>query len=335
MTPACSVPNKSGDPAGASSESGSSVVVTSGGASGERTIFIPTTFTKSKVLPPVAALRSPDASPAGFSLTASATTFTIQMTSCLSGYTASVTQANLDGLEVYKHDRGCLAKLTGFTYGGRSYIPTAGDPFTTWQVGDVARFDEAGEPGTHALYVAVMSTLGSPISGTESISYVFSEFLAGDDKGILWVTEGATGNYVASVPTASSFSIRSTELTGLTAGEGGEFRFVLECASSIGVTNVCESYDFTATDYKLIEDTYSSAPTEGNLAGEFGAAGTSITLPDDRVAPGNLGTANGGFITVVLDGPDDMASNPNMLIIIREGSSYHYLNVDVVTSTTY
>jgi len=98
---------------------------------------------------------------------------------------------------------------------------------------------------------------------------------------------------------------------------------------------VCETYDFTATDYKLVVDTYGSAPSVADLAALFGSAGTSITLPDDRVAPGDSGTANGGFVTIALDGPDNMATTPHMLVVVRSSTSYHYLNLDVVTSPTY
>ena len=301
----------------------STVVVTAGAGAQARTKFIPASLEKARTL-------------AGdFSLVSSATSYSIQMSGCLSGFSGTVTQANADGLEVYKYDRGCLAKLSQFVYNGRTYLPTAGSPFTTWQAGDYAMFDEAFEPGIAPLHVAVMSTLGNPITGVETIKYVFSELLAGSGNSILWVNEGTTGNYVAGNPVASSFSVRSTQLTGLTAGEGGKFKFVLECASTIGATNVCESYDFTGTDYKLIADTYSSAPTNSDLSTIFGSAGTSVTLPADRVAPGDQGTTNGGYITVELNGPDNMATNPNMLLVIRSGTSYHYLNVDVMVSASY
>src|SRR5690606_17050272 len=88
-------------------------------------------------------------------LTSEAEGFEIQLADCLSGYTAAVSEAHTDGLEVYRHDRGCLAKLSQFTFSGTTYYPTASDPLSTWQVGDSALFDEFGEPGTSPLRVVV------------------------------------------------------------------------------------------------------------------------------------------------------------------------------------
>lgn len=271
-----------------------------------------------------------------FALSPVADTWTIQMTDCLSGYGATVTEANLDGLEVYQFDRGCLAKLTQFTFGGRTYLPTAGDPFSTWQTGDTAVFDEAGEPGIAPLRLTVLSTLGDPVTGSESITYGWYDLNAGHDKNILWTTVGASAQIQDGGDLPPSYTIKSIELTGVTAGEGGQFRFVLECTSAIGITNTCESVDFADLDYKLVEDTYGGTIDEPTGDAIFAAPGTGVTLPDDRVAPGNLGTTNGGIVTVSLDGPDNMATKPNMILIIRSyGVSYQYFNVDVATAAAY
>jgi hypothetical protein len=271
-----------------------------------------------------------------FSLVSTADTWTIQMTDCLSGYGATVTEANLDGLEVYHFDRGCLVKLTQFTYGEKTYVPTAGDPFTTWQAGDTATFDEVGEPGITPLRLTIVSTLGNPVSGSDSVTYGWHNLASGNDRDILWTTVGATGQIQDGGSLPPSFTIKSIELTGTTAGEGGAFQFVLECTATIGITNVCESVDFADLDYKLIEDTYGSSIDEATGDAIFATAGTAVTLPDDRVAPGNLGTTNGGIVTISLEGPDNMTSKPNMLLVIRSyGVSYQYFNADVAVTASY
>lgn len=270
------------------------------------------------------------------SLTAAATAHEIQLTDCLSGYTATVTQVNADGLEVYQYDRDCLAKLTEFTYGGRVYLPTAADPFTTWQDGDTAVFDEAGEPGTLPLKVIVLSTLSNPVSGADVINYGFSELTGGATRNILWTTVGSSSKIMVGATTEPSFTIQSIEFLGITGTGAGQYRFVMECTSDIGITNVCETVDLVDLDYKLIEDTYASAPTEADAVTIFGTAGTAITLPGERVAPGDQGTTNGGFVTVVLDGPDDLANHPNMIFMMRSyNTSYQYFNVDVTVSAQY
>src|SRR5690606_34697779 len=136
--------------------------------------------------------RLENASGTFLALTDPADDFVIELVDCLSGHSATVTKANVAGLEVYRYDRECLAKLNEFTYGGKVYKPTATDPFTTWQAGDTALFDEDGEPGTNPLQVIVLSTLSDPVSGTDVISYGFSEIATGQAREILWTTVGAS-----------------------------------------------------------------------------------------------------------------------------------------------
>jgi hypothetical protein len=120
---------------------------------------------------------------------------------------------------------------------------------------------------------------------------------------------------------------------GVTAGGAGQFDIILECTSDIGVTDTCEGVDFTDTTYKLVEDTYTSTMSIGDANALFPAGESSITLPGDREAPGGT-TTNGGFATVTLDGPDEMANNPNMILILQAAdTSYQYFNIDVSTLT--
>lgn len=271
-----------------------------------------------------------------FSLTQVADAYTVQLTSCLSGYSATVTEANTDGLEVYTYDRECLAKLTQFVVGGVTYLPTAGDPFTTWQAGDVATFDESGEPGTAPLRVIIQETLGDPVTGTESIQFGLANLEEGNQRGILWSTVGASAKHLNSGNAEPWFTIRSIELAGQAVSEAGEFRFVLECQSDIGITNDCETVAFADIDYHLVEDTYGSAPTSADCDAIFLDPATTITLPDDRIAPGDAGTTFGGFQTAVLTGPVDLLAKPHMLLVLRSyGASYQYFNVDVTVSASY
>lgn len=262
--------------------------------------------------------------------------YEIDLTDCASGRTARVTEADSGGLKVYRHDRGCLARLEGFTYAGKQYFPTTADPFTTWEVGDLAVFDETGEPGAAALKVRVLATLGETVAGADSIQFGIYAIISGQDRGILWSTLGTAAKIQPGVALEPSFSVASIELTGLSDDEGGEFRFVLECDAGIGITNECASVPFADIDYILVEDTYGGVLSEMDADGLFVSPGEVISLPDDRVAPGDAGTVNGGFVTTILEGPDNLADHPGMLLILRSyGDSYQYFPVSVQVNASY
>jgi hypothetical protein len=267
----------------------------------------------------------------GFSLVA-ATAYDISLDSCASGYTSTANEAS-SALEAYKFDRGCKAKLTSFEVGGFTLIPTAGDPFTTWVAGDTATFDEAGEPGTNAVLVRVVSTLADPIAGTEAIVYEFSEIDQGADEGILEATVGDSHSMTVASQPPPSFTIHSVLFVGVTAGGAGQFEFILECTSSIGVTDDCEGVDMADITYKLVEDTYAGTLDLADANALFPAGETAVAMPADREAPGGT-TVNGGFATVTLDGPVTLVGKPNMIFIMQAAdTSYQYFNVDVATLT--
>lgn len=276
------------------------------------------------------------AADSGLQLT-SATAFTITLAGCASGYTATVTQANADGLEVYEHDRNCLAKLTQFTWNGTVYYPTASDPFTSWQVGDIARFDETGEPGAAPLYVGVSAALQTPVTASDQIRYSVLDNDSGATRSLLAGTIGTSGSIPVNPQPAPSFNVKSIELVGLDAAtEGAKLVIILECTSSIGISNTCASVDLATIDYKIVSDTYGGTLDQSQADAIFSTAGTSVSLPDDRIAPGDSGTTNGGFRTVTLTGPANFASNPNTLLVLRSGStSYQYFNIDFAVAPSY
>lgn len=269
----------------------------------------------------------------GFSLLANATAFTIQLTSCATGYTSTADEGSTN-LQVYKFDRGCKAKLTTFDFGGKTYLPTAGDPFTTWAAGDTAVFDEAGEPGTAPLGVKVISTLDDPVSGTEAVVYQFTNLTKGADENIVAATVSDGHSMTVSEHPPLHFTIDDVAFTGVTATGQGQFVFTLECDSGIGATDICDQVDMNDITYKLVEDTYTANTlTLGEATGLFPAGEQATTFPADREAPGGA-TTNGGFHTITLDGPAAMATHPNMIFIMQvDNAAYLYFNVDVAVPT--
>ncbi len=269
------------------------------------------------------------------SLTSAATAYNIELSNCISGYNTTITEAQLDGLEVYTYDRGCRVKLNSFTWEGRHYVPTAGDPFTTWQTGDAAEFDEVGEPGTYAVRVIVIQTLSDPVQNSDAIEFGFAHLSAGTSRSLLSMTASAGGSIQDGASLPPSFTIKRITLVDLDAGtEAGRFFFDLECTATIGITDICQSVNFVNLDIKLVEDTYGGTITETDGDTIFSTSGATIPLPANRIAPGDLGLVNGGIKSTTLTGPGPLATTSHLLLVIRSyGVSYQYFNVDVNLSS--
>jgi hypothetical protein len=266
---------------------------------------------------------------------------------CLSAYTATVSQANLDGIEVYKDDRNCLAKLTSFTFSGTVYNSTNAGAvnFTTWLANDTAIFASAGGV---LIRVKVVSQLATPISGTEAIVYNFSELL--DATTDYTFSEAAVSDPHAITVTsqeAPHFSVVAATFTGLdNTTAAAELSFKMECVdnpvavapTSIAMNagsaanSLCGSNDLNAITYKLVIDSYGSVLTLANAEAIFGTAGTSVTMPGDQYADS---ATNEGFNTAILDGPGAIgtAANQHMILILKAGISYTYYNVDITAIT--
>jgi hypothetical protein len=275
-----------------------------------------------------------EGSTAGFAL-AAATSYSMSLEGCASGLSyPSITQAN-PNVDVYKFDQGCLVKLNSFSINGISYVPTSGDPFGSWVAGDIATFEESGNP-TNTLRVVVSSQLASPISGTESVAYAFSQIAKGADETLAKTVVGGSHSLSVAGQDATPLTIQAVSFVGMTAGGAGQFVFTLECGQNVTGTAPALSCAGTSMDdlkYRLVADTTSSSLDLTQAAALFDGSETSIGNAQ-RLDVGQGGTTRGGFITVTLDGPAQMHNNPNMILAIQAGgASYRYFNVDVTTLT--
>lgn len=271
---------------------------------------------------------------AGFRL-AAANSYSMSLDGCASGLTvASITQAN-PSVDVYKFDQGCLVKLNSFVLSGITYTPTAGDPFTTWADGDIATFEQAGNP-SNRFTVVVSSQLNDPITGTESVSYTFAQLVAGTDESIAESVVGDSHALSVSGQDAAAVDVVGVTMTGMTAGGAGQFTFKVECTTPITGTAPnysCGNNVMTTLKYVLVEDTYGGTLTVAQADALFVSAGTTVAS-GDQLPTGSAGALNGGFNTQTLTGPNAMHTHPNMLFVVQSGgSSYKYFNVDVSTLT--
>lgn len=260
---------------------------------------------------------------------ASATAFSISLDSCQSGYTSTANQGSTN-LQVYTHDRGCLAKLTTFTYDGIAYTPKTGSTFSTWLAGDTAVFENTGQ-GVE-LTVRVVSQLSNQVIPADSVSYEFYDIDEGTTQSLLDVTIGTDGTLGAGTP--PSFSVYSIELTSTDAATGAfDFVIILECTAAIS-GNSCQGVDMANIDYRLVQDTYSSAPSLVEAAALFPTGETSVDTGADVITAGTGGVTNGGFTTKsgasVLVSPNNIHSNPNMILVLESNDdTYQYFNLDV------
>lgn len=264
-----------------------------------------------------------------------ATSYSISLVSCLSGLTSTINQ-NTSSIKVYKYDQNCLAKLTSFTYNGRTYEPSTGDPFTTWQQGDEAIFEDTLD-SNNTLYVKIASTLQSPVVGNETIEYIFADTRTGTSVNGLISTSFSTGtDLIGGSQAASSFTIYQSEFVGLGSSNEGQFQFILECTVDVS-SSTCDQVDMADMEYMLVEDTYSGSPSHSQAETLFSSGGTTIDTGNDVLATNEGGTTHGGFITKsgasVLQGPVDLVSKPNLILFLKvvgsSDNSYQYFQVDV------
>jgi hypothetical protein len=270
----------------------------------------------------------------GFSL-ASATAFDMSLTGCASGLSYTGINQNTPNVDLYISDQGCLIELNSFSYGGNSYVPTSGDPFSSYAAGDVATFENSAD-ATETLTVTVDTQLSDPVESTDAVVYTFSQIQAGADE---LLAESVVGeNHTLSVEgvAAPGFTISAVSFDGIASSSGeGQFTFTLECTSTINETTTpysCEGQGLDQIRYMLVEDTYSGTLTSSEAATIFSNGTPGTYSSGDELAAGAGGTTNGGMYTSSLTGPAQMHNTPNMILILEaEGTSYRYFNVDVST----
>ena len=265
----------------------------------------------------------------GLSLIGAATSYSIDLDGCLSGFTSTATELS-NSMNVYKFDTGCLGKLTQFEIDGKTYSAAAvgSTDFSTWAVADIATFANVLDSGD-TMRVEVMSQLQSPVVTSDVITYEFAQI---DSTATEVVATSITGDgHVLTVNgnAAPSFGISEVVMAGMGAAGEGLFTFKLTCSVALA-GNLCKDVDMVDVAYKLIEDTYSSTLSYAQADAEMGVGISDVTLPGDAHADGN-----GGFNTVSLAGPVTIFSKPNLILIVavKNGGgtpiAYQYFNVDV------
>jgi hypothetical protein len=282
--------------------------------------------------------------------------FTMTIEGCLSGYSATLDQTDTN-FNIYKGDLGCVAKLQSFVFNGKTFNPKPGFGFTTYAVGQFASFISTDQTVTYDVHVE--SQLSSPILLSDLVKYEFGKVIGGDTAtGLMSISLGAsakiTGTKGGTPVEAPQFTVKAAQLLELnTATTAGKFIFTLQCEQTLTATNnmnnvACMATKLKDLKYALVKDTYSSVPCTQAVQTGCSNIVTQNTLKvitltagsGEYIAPGAGGLTYGGFKTkltsaTALIGPTNMAANPNMILMIYNGTSYQYFNVDVRVSQSY
>jgi hypothetical protein len=227
---------------------------------------------------------------------------------------------------------GCRVAISQLQIGDRVFHMSEEHP--DWKTGDLLHFT-ADDGSLEALDVYVDHQLSSTPSLSENVYFTVSRSDAAPSEGSqILLAAGVEGQQ------APGFRIRKTEFIGLTAMGAGQFVFHLDCLKTIKTTEgeapSCDGVPLNSIHYMLIKDDYNSSLTFDQAEALF------ADFPSQRVdekldfEPFKAERKQfGGFVTRsgddVLEGPDQMHDNPNMLLILQgPGPSYQYFNVDVV-----
>lgn len=278
-----------------------------------------------------------DVASSGSSLTASITKYTLDLDDCASGYSATVTELELD-LEVYRGDENCLAKLVGFTLDGSTYTAKlgVGNEFDNYLPGDTAIFED-GMGGE--VIAKVEEQLSSPVKEFDNVSYTIMDINQGITQSFMQMTIGAPGNMPEPM-----FNLVSASWVGVdTFNEALQYQFKLECKSPLKSSDTeCEGFLLDGLRYRLVPDIYGGTPDLMDLQNLFPPMpdpDEHAVDPMDVIGVGQQGLANGGFFTSggpdVLQSPADVAlpGNADLIFVleIEDGLDYIYWTFDIDT----
>ena len=271
-----------------------------------------------------------------------APSFTIAISGCISGYVGVVSEHQTQ-FNLYRNDSNCVGRLQDFVHKNKRYSVAPNKDFGTAQIGDSALF--VSDDQQSFLTVRVTRQLSSPTRDGDSVNFAISETVDGIQKiDILKTIFGSTGGLTDNKSDPLRFVLRTSRLLQVVPANGAaQMAFRLECDEPIqnpGNQNAsCHGIRMRDLSYVLIKDTANDMPCirkNDKFCDKYFQSGSLRVDAQggDIIAPNTLGLKNGGFRTKenlnqALIGPADMASNPNMLLILTDGKSFQWFNIDL------
>jgi hypothetical protein len=260
------------------------------------------------------------------SLLASAQSFRMSITNCVSGYTNSNITEQTSTVSVYKGDIDCVTTLNRFvTSSGVAYVWDA-SLSTSWNRGSLITFKNETNVNDRVV-VSVVSVLSSPIQSSDAIKFSYLEISQGSEKTI---AEGAITdsiNLEVSGKEAPKFSISQASITSINSDGKPNFKFSLAC-DGIMVSGSCYSVKPTSVRYRLIAKDFS-----GELSVQAAAQYFSDPSKVSQVASSDVfETGNGGFLISSINGPDRLHSTSQLVLLLESDGSYRYsvINLELI-----
>jgi hypothetical protein len=264
------------------------------------------------------------------------TDFQMDIVSCKSGFTKSVTSTTavpVTSVALYSSDVGCAVALKSFTFGGNTYVRPDGTGLSTgsavFQAQNLSR----------TLTVSVFQNLPSPLVSGGKAVFTFQEVLLGADFTIsnFATSHSMDVNGIAAPPikfTAGGIYIEDINRTTKVP----LFFVKLECMSVITAPNLCPAplgspQAFSNMKVRLVDDTYGGVVTFADaeaIMANGTLVGPAATLPASA-------GFNGGF-SLSISGPGNFFNLRNLLLLARfqdpanpTSVSYRYFNIDIGT----
>lgn len=268
--------------------------------------------------------------------------YSIDITGCASGYTASLNNINGSStytVDLFLGDQNCVVELTSLELASGVYAT----PFSSYAQGSTYSFVDGSDADKSYLVtvdIQLPSTIVTPDpSAPPEVRFLIEEIQKKADT----VIDGISGaEHLVTVEHLQApdmtIPVDGAEFLGLDlppgGAFGGQFQFTLDCGSgtdvSVPATPFCGDVDLSTMEYVLVKDDYSDTIT-------YAEAETIFTVNSGSVATGVTHVSGDSFETSVLIGPDAIVTNPNMLLILRSvdadnNHSYTYFNIDVSTN---
>ena len=259
-----------------------------------------------------------------------ATTYSMTINGCQTGYTATATEQSGGVLSLILNDKDCLAKLTQFSIGADEYIPDPDAPadkkFDTFIAGDTAIF--VNSDTGNKLQLRVVHQISATVDHTnDTVEYTYSDIkVAADTTEVSEYSDGIA--ITVASQDAPEYTIAEANFEGLTAGAGGKFSFVLECPATIA-DGKCSQQDIVGTRYILIEHGSACNTITSEAAVSMFEDATPSTPVAVEIGDVLASTVDpvfkGGFTTKtdanVLVGPDQMYLHRDLQFLLQSTAS--------------
>lgn len=257
--------------------------------------------------------------------------YEIKVEDCESGLeTLSSSQRSL---RLYKNDRNCIAKLVNYTKDQEIFLPSPGQNFTNYQIGDTAVFKGQSSGGLQK--VKIVEQLPTPLTKNASVTYAISTIIGEQDSISFFKISVDRSRYIRQGKGLLPFKI-SRIMLDRTLEESGSLTFTFDVTCKIKIRNrenlgtFCINADLAKISYVLVAKPQGWECSMRHPQGceiFFDGSEQSVNLEEQLLPQGNP-YRNGGFRVDGLESPDVNMST-EWLFILKFENSYRYFELNL------